>query len=67
MTILVQMASWTEEATARPLLADPVALRPAVSRDVLTVTGVPWVTLMLLVVCGWVLAAAGGVRASISV
>jgi len=61
------MASWTEEATARPLLADPVALRPAVSRDVLTVTGVPWVTLMLLVVCGWVLAAAGGIRASLSV
>ena len=67
MTILVQMASWTEEATARPLLADPVALRPAAARDVLTVTGVPWVTLMLLVACGWILAAAGGLRTSLSV
>src|SRR2546430_124494 len=61
------MASWTEEATARPLLADPVALRPTAARDVLTVTGVPWVTLILLVACGWVLAAAGGIRASLSV
>src|SRR3954470_19876079 len=61
------MASWTEEATARPLLADPVALRPAAARDVLTVTGVPWVTLMLLVACGWVLAAAGGLRTGLSV
>src|SRR5438067_9092935 len=61
------MASWTEEATARPLLADPVALRPTAARDVLTVTGVPWVTLLLLVACGWVLAAAGGIRAGLSV
>jgi membrane associated rhomboid family serine protease len=61
------MASWTEEATARPLLADPVALRPTVARDVLTVTGVPWVTLLLLVACGWVLAAAGGIRTSLSI
>src|SRR2546430_16121963 len=61
------MASWTEEATARPLLADPVALRTAAARDVLTVTGVPWVTLMLLVACGWVLAAAGGIRTGLSV
>jgi rhomboid protease GluP len=61
------MASWTEEATARPLLADPVALRPVAARDVLTVTGVPWVTLMLLAACGWVLAAAGGIRAGLSV
>src|SRR4051812_50029196 len=60
------MASWTEEATARPLLGDPVALRPAAARDVLTVTGVPWVTLMLLVACGWVLAAAGGLPTSLS-
>src|SRR5207237_2500998 len=32
-----------------------------------TVTGVPWVTLMLLVACGWVLIAAGGIRSSLSV
>src|SRR5437764_8991006 len=61
------MASWTEEATARPLLADRVALRPAAARDGLTVTAVPWVTLMLLVACGWILAAAGGLRTSLSV
>src|SRR3954469_22744513 len=61
------MASWTEEATARPLLADPVALRPADARDVLTVTGVPWMTLLLLGGCLAVLAAAGGIKASLSV
>ena len=61
------MASWTEEATARPLLADPVALRPTAARDVLTLTGVPWVTLILLMSCGWVLAAAGGIQAGLSV
>src|SRR5256885_7282539 len=61
------MASWTEEATARPLLADPVALRPAAARDVLTVTGVPWMTMLLLGGCVCVLAAAGGIRASLSV
>src|SRR3954452_19126937 len=61
------MASWTEEATARPLLADPVALRPADARDVLTVTGVPWMRLLLLGGCLAVLAAAGGIKASLSV
>jgi membrane associated rhomboid family serine protease len=60
------MASWTEEATARPLLADPVALRPAAA-DVLTVTGVPWMTMLLLGACVGVLAAAGGIRAGLSV
>src|SRR5256885_3989666 len=65
--ILVQMASWTDEATARPRLADPVALRPAAVWAVITVTGVPWVTLMPLVACGWILAAAGGLRTSLSV
>src|SRR3954471_8569587 len=61
------MASWTEEATARPLLADPVALRPAAAGDVLTVTGVPWMTLLLLGGCLAVLAAAGGIKAGLSV
>ena len=50
---------------ARPLLVDPVALRPA--GDVLTVTGVPWMTMLLLGACVCVLAAAGGIRASLSV
>src|SRR6059058_4016772 len=61
------MASWTEEATARPLLADPVALRPGVAREALTVSGIPWVTFIFLLACAWVLIAAGGATGALSV
>jgi membrane associated rhomboid family serine protease len=61
------MASWTEEATTRPLVADPIALRGATFRDGVTLAGVPWATMILLAACGWILVAAGGIRTSLSV
>ena len=33
----------------------------------LTVSGVPWVTLLFLLACAWVLLAAGGVKGALSV
>src|SRR3954467_2405175 len=61
------MASWTEEATARPLLGDPVALRPAAAAEAFSVAGVPWVTVLLLFACAWVLIASGAFRSGLSI
>src|SRR5438445_13827738 len=61
------MAAWTEEATVASSTAENAALRPGATRELLAVSGVPWVTLLFLLACGWVLTAAGGIRASLSV
>lgn len=64
MTILEQMPAWTEEASFPPAGADPAAVRPGASTE-LSISGVPWVTLCLLLCCVWLLAAAGGLRAGV--
>src|SRR5207302_3451492 len=61
------MPAWTEEATVGSPTAENAALRPGSTRELLAVSGVPWVTLILLAPCGWVLAAAGGIHAGLSV
>src|SRR2546421_2928755 len=61
------MPAWTEEATVGLPTAENAALRPGATRDVLTVSGVPWVTLLFLLACAWVLLAAGGVKGALSV
>ena len=67
VSILVQMGAWTEEAGAAPLPVENAASRPGAAREVLTVSGVPWVTFVFLLACGWVLVAAGGARGALSV
>lgn len=57
MPILEQMPVWTEEASYPPA---PEAAAAGVS-----IGGVPWVTIALLLSCFWVLAAAGGLRAGV--
>src|SRR5438309_2942320 len=61
------MAAWTEEATVVSATADNAASRPSAAGEVLTVSGVPWVTLSFLLSCAWVLLAAGGVKGALSV
>src|SRR2546429_7163551 len=61
------MTAWTEEATVGSPTAENAALRPGPAREMLAVSGVPWVTLLLLLACTWVLLAAGGLRTSLSV
>src|SRR5207237_7805092 len=61
------MGAWTEEAGAAPLPVENAASRPGAAREALTVSGVPWVTFVFLLACGWVLVAAGGARGALSV
>src|SRR2546429_4460357 len=61
------MTAWTEEATVGSPTAENAALRPGPAREMLAVSGVPWVTLLLLLACAWVLLAAGGMRGALSV
>src|SRR5256884_4621751 len=42
-------------------------MRPGPAREMLAVSGVPWLTLAFLLACTWVLLAAGGLRTSLSV
>ncbi len=58
------MPAWTEEATFSPQQNEPAALRPGAS-GALSIAGVPWVTIGLLLSCLWVLVAAGGLRAGL--
>jgi len=57
MPILEQMPVWTEEASYPP------APEPAAAG--VSIAGVPWVTITLLLSCVWVLLAAGGMRAGL--
>src|SRR5438445_721961 len=59
------MGAWTEEATVGPPTAENAALRPDSAREMLAVSGVPWVTLLFLLACSWVLLAAGGVKGAL--
>src|SRR4051812_28517588 len=62
--ILEQVGAWTEEAGG-PLLVDDAASRPGAS-EALSVAGVPWVTLLFLFGCAWVLVASGAFRSGLS-
>lgn len=42
-------------------------MRPGPAREMLAVSGVPWLTLAFLLACTWVLLAAGGTRGALSV
>src|SRR5438067_11537754 len=61
------MPAWTEEATVASTTTEDAALRPGAARDVLTVSGLPWVTLLFLLGCAWVLLAAGGNKGALSI
>src|SRR5882724_6521671 len=59
VAILEQMAAWTEEATFPAPESDAAASRPEAA-EALSVSGVPWVTIGLLLTSLWILLAAGG-------
>src|SRR5919205_985418 len=61
------MGAWTEEATVAPATSENAALRPGATRDALTLSGLPWATLLFLLACAWVLLAAGGIKGALSV
>lgn len=61
MSILEQMPAWTEEASFLPNSGEGGAARPDASGAV-SIAGVPWVTVLLLLSCVWILVAAGGVH-----
>src|SRR5438876_510637 len=61
------MPAWTEEATVGSPTAENAAMRPGPAREMLAVSGVPWLTLAFLLACTWVLLAAGGTRGALSV
>src|SRR3989440_7133309 len=58
------MAAWTEEATFAQPAADSAALRPVASEG-LSISGVPWVTIVMLLATACVLFAAAGLRSSV--
>ena len=59
------MPAWTEEANFQPPVVEPAAPRPRWEAAV-SIRGVPWLTIGLLAVCGWVLFLAGGIRAGVA-
>src|SRR6266850_4387322 len=65
VAILEQMPAWTEEATFPQPASDPAALRPA-APETLSITGIPWVTIGLLLSAALVLVAAGGLRSGVA-
>src|SRR3954464_10261843 len=58
------MAAWTEEATFPQTPADPAAL-PAPAAEALSISGVPWVTIVLLLASACLLVAAGGLQSGV--
>src|SRR5437588_450723 len=65
MAILAEMPAWTEEASFPPPAPEAAAVRPGLDAA-LSITGVPWLTIGLLLSCAWVLIAAGGVRSGLA-
>jgi rhomboid protease GluP len=59
------MGAWTEEATFPQPAADPAASRPA-APEAFAITGVPWVTIGLLLSSACVLFAAAGLRSGVA-
>jgi rhomboid protease GluP len=59
------MGAWTEDRLQAPRPGGAAA--GAATEPGVTVAGVPWLTLGLLLSCIWVLAAAGGLRSGLSV
>jgi membrane associated rhomboid family serine protease len=59
------MPAWTEEATFPQPASDPAALRPAAT-EALSISGVPWVTIGLLLSAFWIMVAAGGLRSGVA-
>jgi membrane associated rhomboid family serine protease len=59
------MSAWTEAGSQTPRTGGDTS-GPTAEASV-SVGGVPWLTLVLLLACVWVLAAAGGLRAGLSV
>ena len=57
------MPAWTEEVNFPTPPPDGAPPRP--SRSVVSIAGVPWVTILLLVTCAWVLILSGGVKAGL--
>ena len=62
--ILEQMPAWTEEAAFPQPASDPGAARPAGS-EALSIAGVPWVTISVLLLAVLMLVLAGGLRAGV--
>src|SRR5437762_6718633 len=58
------MAAWTEEATFAQPAAESAALRPVASEG-LSISGVPWVTIVMLLSALWMLLAASGLRSGV--
>jgi membrane associated rhomboid family serine protease len=59
------MPAWTEEATFPQPVSDPAAPPPA-APEALSIAGVPWVTIVLLLSAVWVMVAAGGLRSGVA-
>ena len=59
------MPAWTEEASFPPASGE-AAVSPGAEQEALSIAGVPWVTIALLLVCFWILVAAGGLHAGIA-
>jgi rhomboid protease GluP len=58
------MRVWTEEPSFAQSPSEGSATRSA-APEALSIAGVPWVTLLLLLSCVWILVAAGGVRVAL--
>lgn len=64
MSILEQMPAWTEEASLASTAGEGPASQPEAS-GALSISGVPWVTVVVLLGCAWILVAAGGLHAGL--
>src|SRR5438094_3155305 len=65
MRILEQMPAWTEEASYPPPAGETATARPAGS-EALFISGVPWVTVAMLLGAFWILVAAGGLHSGVA-
>src|SRR5438477_10869800 len=65
MRILEQMPAWTEEASYPPPAGETAPARPA-GPEALSISGVPWVTIAMLLGALWILVAAGGLHSGIA-
>src|SRR5438876_6300637 len=59
------MAAWTEEATFPQPAGETATARPA-GPEALSISGVPWVTVAMLLGAFWILVAAGGLHSGVA-